>query len=250
MASMGRWSRLWVDDFDLSTKTASAEINKTIGTAEVTVFQSSGKEFVTTEPEGNISITGYVDALAAGAGGLEQELSERFAAANTALVGLLLSDTATGDAGMPCYVLPATAVDTLNITAPATGVLGVDGSFMAGDAGLRRGLCLWYGAVTATGNKPAIDFGAAGSAGGDVYVWVLAISGAASNANVKVQSATSSGGTYSDEAAITFSARGGYAAAMTGSVSQFLRLNVAGMGGATSITLAVVAAVDGVTQPV
>jgi hypothetical protein len=245
----GRWSRLWVDEWDMSTKTASAEVSLAVGTEEVTTFQATGKEYITTDPEGSIKVNGYVTALAAGTGGLEEEFQERFAAANTAMVGLMLADSASGDAGMPVYVLPATSLDSLKITAPATGVLGIDGSFMAGDYGLRRGVCLWRGAVTVTGNKTSYDLGAAGSAGGDVYVWVQSITGTATNASIKVQSATTSGGTYSDEATVTFSAVGDFTAAMTGAVSQWVRVNVAAMGGATSITLAVVAAVDGVTQP-
>jgi hypothetical protein len=81
-----------------------------------------------------------------------------------------------------------------------------------------------------------------------VYVWVQSITGTATNASIKVQSATTEGGTYADEATVTFSAVGDASAAMTGAISQWLRVNVASMGGATSITLAVVACVDGVTQ--
>ena len=125
----------------------------------------------------------------------------------------------------------------------------MDGTFGGGDAGMRRGLLLWRGVVSATGNQTAIDFAAAGSAGGDVFVFVQAITGAATNASIKVQSATTQAGTYADEATVTFSAVGAYSAAMTGAVSRWLRVNVASMGGATAITLAVVACVDGVTQP-
>ncbi len=106
----GRWSRLWVDDFDLSTKTASAEVSIAIGTEEVTAFQSTGKEFITTDPESSISLTGYVSDIADDAGGLEQELADRFAAANVSQVGLMLADSASGDAGMPVYVLRANTV--------------------------------------------------------------------------------------------------------------------------------------------
>ena len=97
-------------------------------------------------------------------------------------VGLMLADSATGDGGMPTYVLPLTSADQMKISAPATGVLGIDGSFMAGDYGLKRGVCLWYGAITGTGNKTSYDIGAAGSAGGDIYVWVFSITGSATNA--------------------------------------------------------------------
>lgn len=249
MATKGRWSRLWVDDFDMSTKTASAEVSMSIATEEVTAFQATAKEFITTDPESSIKITGYVSNIGNNAGGWEQELHDRFGAANTSQVGLMLADSATGDAGMPTYVLPATSVDEDKISAPASGALGIDGSFNAGTYGLRRGICLWYGAITGTGNKTSFDIGAAGSAGGDIYVWVFSITGTATNASVKVQSATTEGGSYSDEATVTFSAVGPFTAAMTGTVNRWLRVNINSLGGATGYTIAVVAAVDGVTQP-
>ena len=234
---------------DMSTRTASAEVSMSIGTEEVTAFQATAKEFITTDPESSIKITGYVSSLAADSGGWEQELYDRFAALNTAQVGLMLSDSASGDAGMPCYVLPLTSADQMKITAPATGVLGIDGNFMAGDTGLKRGVCLWYGAITGTGNKTAYDIGAAGSTGGAIYVWVFSITGTATNASIKVQSATTEGGTYADEGTVTFSATGkATSAAMTGTVNRWLRVNVASMGGATGFTIAVVATVNGVTQ--
>lgn len=246
----GRWSRLWVDDFDMSTRTASTEVNTSIGTEEVTTYQATAKEFITTDPESSIKVTGYVTSLAADTGGWEQELYDRFAALNVTQVGVMYADSATGDAGMPVYVLPLTSADQMKITAPATGVLGIEGNFMAGDTGLKRGVCLWYGAITGTGNKTAYDIGAAGSAGGDVYVWVFSITGTATNASVKVQSATTEGGSYADEATVTFSATGAAtSAAMSGTVNRWLRVNIASLGGATGFSIAVVATVDGVTQP-
>ena len=234
---------------DMSTRTASAEVSMSIGTEEVTAFQATAKEFITTDPESSIKITGYVSSLAADTGGWEQELNDRFAALNTAQVGLMLSDSASGDAGMPVYVLPLTSADQMKITAPATGVLGIDGNFMAGDTGLKRGICLWYGAITGTGNKTAYDIGAAGSTGGAIYVWVFSITGTATNASIKVQSSTTEGGTYADEGTVTFSATGkATSAAMTGTVNRWLRVNVASMGGATGFSIAVVATVNGVTQ--
>ena len=234
---------------DMSTRTASAEVSMSIGTEEVTAFQATAKEFITTDPESSIKITGYVSSLAADTGGWEQELNDRFAALNTAQVGLMLSDSASGDAGMPVYVLPLTSADQMKITAPATGVLGIDGNFMAGDTGLKRGICLWYGAITGTGNKTAYDIGAAGSTGGAIYVWVFSITGTATNASIKVQSSTTEGGTYADEGTVTFSATGkATSAAMTGTVNRWLRVNVASLGGATGFSIAVVATVNGVTQ--
>lgn len=246
----GRWSRLWVDDFDMSTRTAGTEVTTSIGTEEVTTYQATAKEFITTDPESSIKVTGYVSTFGVDAGGWEQELYDRFAALNTTQVGVMYADSASGDAGMPVYVLPLTSADQMKITAPATGVLGIEGNFMAGDTGLKRGICLWYGAITGTGNKTAYDIGAAGSAGGDVYVWVFSITGTATNASVKVQSATTEGGTYADEATVTFSATGkATSAAMTGTVNRWLRVNISSMGGATGFSIAVVATVDGVTQP-
>ena len=249
MSIKGKWARLWIDKFSLSTKTQTATINMGVQREEVTAWQDTARTYLTTNTESSIELTGYVDTLADGAGGFEEVLADRLGGGNTVQVGILLAEDATNEAGMPVYVLPATSGERMNISAPAAGILTMDGTFGDGDAGMRRGVLVYQGTFSATGNQTAVDIGAAGAAGGDVWVWVTAITGTATNASVKVQSATTSGGTYADEATVTFSATGGYAAAMTGTVNRWLRLNVAGMGGATAITLAVVVGVDGVTQP-
>ena len=249
MSIKGKWARLWIDEFSLSAKTQTATINMGVQREEVTAWQDTARTYLTTNTESSIELTGYVDTLADGAGGFEEVLADRLGGGNTVQVGILLAEDATNEAGMPVYVLPATSGERMNISAPAAGILTMDGTFGDGDAGMRRGVLVYQGTFSATGNQTAVDIGAAGAAGGDVWVWVTAITGTATNASVKVQSATTSGGTYADEATVTFSATGGYAAAMTGTVNRWLRLNVAWMGGATAITLAVVVGVDGVTQP-
>ena len=249
MSIKGKWARLIIGGVDLSAKTSSAEITIGVGTEEVTAWQDTARSYISTDSEPAFNIDGYVDSLSADTGGMEEALAEAFGADTAVPVAIVLHEAANTYAGMPAYVLPGTQGDNMSIAAPAAGVLTINGSFPGGASGWRRGYVLFRGTVSATGNQTGVDFGAAGTGGGDVFVFVTAITGTATNASIKVQRATGGLGTYADEATVTFSAVGGYSAAMTGSISQFLRMNTASMGGATSFVVTVIACVDGVTQP-
>ena len=244
----GRWSRLYVGGVELTTKTSSVEIAMAVAQEDVTAFQDTSKVFVGTDTEPTITVMGYVDSLAAGTGGLEDTVRAQLGG-DGAQVGVVLSESASTDVGAIAYVMPDANADGMKISTPATGIMTLDGGFAAGIDGLKRGLVLWRGEISATGAKAAVDFGSAGAAGGDVYVFVTAIDGTATNASVTVQSATTSGGTYATEATVTFSAVGAYSAAMTGTINRWHRIDLSSKGGATSINLIVVACVDGVTQP-
>ena len=249
MGVKGRWARLYVGEVDLSLKTSSAEVTIGVNTQETTAWQDTARTYIATDTEPQISINGYVDSLSTGGGGMEESLAAALGSTAGVMVGVLLQEAQSVDAGMPVYVFPATGGDSLSISAPSTGVLTISGAFPGGAGGIRRGFLLWRGSITATGTKTAVDFAAAGAAGGDVYVFVHSITGTATNAAIKVQSASTSGGTYADEATVTFSAKGTYSAAMTGAVDRWLRISTSSMGGATAFSVSVVACVDGVTQP-
>ena len=249
MGIKGKWARLWVDEFDLSTQTSNAEVNMQISREDVTAWQATAAQFIAGDSESSINITGYVDTLTAGLGGLEEVIAARFATANDAQVGVMLAEAATGEVGMPVYVLPATSAESMAIAAPAAGILTLDGSFMGSHEDLQRGYLLYRGTVSATASYSPADFGVAGTTGGNAYLFVQAITGSATNAVVRVQSSATQAGTFVDEAAFVFSAIGGHAMPMTGAIDRWLRVNVTNLGGATAITIAVVACVNGVTQP-
>ncbi len=239
-----RYTRIFLDEWDISAASMNVDIDTSVSTEDATTFQSDGKQSVAMAASTKIAIKGFfVDADADG--DLEKEFSD--ALDTNVTVGVLLADSAT-EAGAPVYILVGTSPENVKIGAPAAGLLTVEGTFADGTTGKRRGQLVYRGVVSATGAKTNIDVGAAGAAGGDVYVFVQAITGTATNATVTVESATTAGGSYSTEATVTFSAVGAYAATMTGTVNRYIKLNTTSLGGATNFTIAVVACVDGVTQ--
>lgn len=113
-----------------------------------------------------------------------------------------------------------------------------------------RGFIVFDGVISATGAKTAVDFGAAGSGGGKVFCFVRAVDGTATSAAIVVESATTAGGTYATEATLTVSATAPktVTATMSGAISRYLRVNCTDLGGATSLTVTVIACVNDVTQ--
>ena len=245
MAAMkGRYTRIFLDEWDISAASMNVDIETAVTSEDATTFQADGREVVAMTASTKIVIKGFF-VTADGDGDLENEFQASLDTPVT--LGVMLAES-TADAGAPVYVLVGTSPENIKIGAPAAGLLTVDGTFTDGTTGKRRGLLLWRGAITTTGTKTAIDTGAAGAAGGDVYVFVQSITGTATDAAIAVESATTQGGSYSTEATQQFSAVGAFAAAMTGTVNRWLIINTTSMGGATAFTVAVVACVDGVTQ--
>ncbi len=113
--------------------------------------------------------------------------------------------------------------------------------------GFETGRRLLNATISAPAGQTSFDLGAGGTAGGIVYVFVQTIVGTATNAIVRVQSAATQAGTYTDKSQTTFSAVGGYSSSLNTTVDRWLRVDVAALGGATSIKLAVVACVKGIT---
>ena len=69
----------------------------------------------------------------------------------------------------------------------------------------------------------------------------------ATSASIKLQSATTSGGSFSDEMTVTFSGVGAFLAANVGTTNKFLKYNCTSLGGATSFVVTIYSIVTGVT---
>lgn len=240
-AIKGTLAKILVDEFDFSGDTSGIDVQMTMGEQDTTTLGATAMTSAAILPSMTINQNGYVAGV--GAGELEKELWDRLGVAGVYVAALFGTDVAA----CPAYVKDNTFGANMQIQAPAAGLMTLNGSWAVGQGG-SRGLRIYTGTLSSTGNQTAYDFGSAGSAGGEAYLFVHTITGTATSASVKVQSSATEGGTYADEATLTFSAVGGYAAAMSGTVNRWLRLNCASLGGATSFLVTVVACVDGVSQ--
>jgi hypothetical protein len=242
MALKGTKSRLYFDQWDFSGETNMFVVNLETSEEEATVLTSGAQEFEPILPMMSIEQNGYISTVGV-AGTFERELWNRLAT-NTAIVACALDIDA---AGCPVYVQDTTGQQGIQLATPANGLMTIKGVWAKARGG-KRGFELYDGTASATGTQTPIDFAVAGTNGGACYLFVQTIGGTATNASVKVQSATTSGGTYTDVATFTFSAVGAIKQTFVGAVNRWLRLNVISMGGATSFRMMAVACVQGVTQ--
>lgn len=235
-------TRVLVGGYLLSNHTNSAAVQAANNNIDTTPFEATAKEYVVLPPDGNIDIGGYLTFDTAGGATFEKRLHTSLTTADN--VGIIYYNTAP--AGSPGYVLPDAYTDNMQIQSPVAGVITVSGSYTS-TTGLRRGICIYSGTISATGTTTAIDLGAAGSDGGYAYLFVTTETGAGTSADIDIESASTAGGSYSSEGTFTFSAIGVQTVTLSGAVDRWLRLNCTDLGGATSWVVTCIACVAGVT---
>ncbi len=243
MAGNARFTRVLVGGFSLSTQTNSIALNTEAQRQEVTTFEATGKEYVVFAPESTVDVGGYTTFSADDEGTWEKIATDALDTADT--VTRIFSESSTFT-GQPADVLPGAMTNNLTLDFPALGVMTLSATF-GSTTGLRHGLCVYSGTISATGGTTAIDFGAAGSAGGYAYLHVTGITGTATDAAIDVESATTAGGTYSSEGTFTFSDIGDYPLTLSGTINRYVRINPTDLGGATALVVHVIACVNGVT---
>lgn len=243
----GRYTKIWVDEFDLSSQNNSLEVSMTIPDLDATAFQDTGMVSVAGIPVGMITQAGYFTGKTTGLN--EDVLYDRFNVATTTVAALF----GTATSACPAYVSRATGAETISIKTTPTGIMTIDGQWAKG-GGLIRGLRVWEGTFSATGAQTSpgyIDLGAAGAAGGLAYLFVRSITGSATNATITLQSddATDFAGAPT-EATFTFSAIGVQTATLSGAIDRYIRLNCTSLGGATNFTVGCIACISGITYSV
>lgn len=241
MARKGVYTKILVDEFDLSSQAMSVDIEQTVAELESTVFQATTMQYEPGLASSGATLRGYLEGK--GAGTLEYELRARLGSTGTTRLGIF---TLTDDAA--CSVLMADRGWTagMKVTTPVAGLMTVEGNWPKAQD-MKRGLRVFDGTLAATGQQTAVDFGAAGSNGGIAMLWVTAIAGTATNAAIKVQHSATQGGVYADLGTFTLSAVGSFGITFAGAVNRWLRINCTSMGGATGITCVAAAGVSGIT---
>jgi len=195
------------------------------------------------DPKGSIKQSGYYDN--SGAGYMEQEIAESIANAELLYIAALLG---TDTPACAAYVAPATNTENMANSAPVANLITFKGSWGSG-TGVKRGLRLYTGTLSATGGQTYIDITTPGAAGGQGYLFVTTITGSATNATCTVQSDDNTGfASPTTLGTFTFSATGAYAVALGTTVDRYVRLNCTSKGGATSFAVTAIVAVNGVTE--
>jgi hypothetical protein len=242
MAIKGTNARILVEEWDLSCETSTLVMENAISEEDCTTLCSTAAEYTPVLPRMRITQDGYMSS-ADEDGSFEKELYNRMGVPGNRVAAMFGID----DPACPVYILDDTFGASMEIAAPAAGIITLNGAWGVGRGG-KRGIRLLDEVVSATGTRPPVDMGAAGALGGFAYVFVQAITGSLGTATVAITHATTSGGTYSTLATLSPTQAGSVRIAWSGASNRWLRVNVTSLGGATALEMVVVACVNGVTQ--
>lgn len=214
----GHLARIFIDEFELTQQSSGAEFNAELNTETYELMgQPTAQQYVST-PSYSIPHHGYYTGHGAqpNLGYFEEVLYARLGTATPVTVTLQLGPVA--------YTMIGTWGSQLNIDAPVEGLITIDGNWSSPDQ-LIRGTASPSADYTSGMNGEPIDLGAAGVANGVIFH----VSGfTTGSVTVKLQTATTAGGTYTDWAGMTWTFAAPGAKLVTGVVNpaQFARLVV------------------------
>lgn len=251
MAHKGKYVRLLVGSstwaYDFSGVSNALSTSQSVERLDDTVFQSETATTVAGDKAGTITQNGYAVLSTDEAMNLEKRMDEAIANATSLTVAALYM---TDIAACPAKVARNTNAGKLETGGEVKGLFTMSGEWPQG-TGIVRGFRVWSGTIAATGAQtgPAyIDLGAVGAAGGYAWLFVRAITGTATSADVLLQSDDNTGfATPATEGTFTFSTTGVVEVALSGTVDRYVRLSTSDMGGATNFTVTAIVAVSGVT---
>lgn len=243
MAVKGTLARLLVDQWDFSCETSAIDVELAIAEEDISSLCDTAAAYAPGLAAFTINHNGYMQAPLGLAGSIEQEMYARMGVQNSYVAAMFGIDIPA----CPVYVLDTTFGATMEINAPATGILTLNGAWGQGQGG-HRGYRIFDGVAVATGNQTAVDMGAAGANGGEAYLFLQGVTGTLGSAVVTVSHATTSGGTYTTLGTFTLTALGAYEINFTGTVNRWIRLGITSMGGTTGLDMVAVACVRGVSE--
>ena len=241
MATKAIDTHVLINEFEMSAQSTGLTIESAVDSLDSTTFQDTAAEFTLALPSPKISVNGLFTGI--GASYLEDELQSLIGTQTSIVAGLL----GTATAACPGYVIPSSSPEVMKVDAPVAGLITIESAFTG--SSMFRGIRIAHLTISATGAQTGVDLGAAGAAGGNVFMFVTAITGTATNADIDIESDSSAGfGTAAVEATHTFSAVGATQVSMSGTIGRYVRLNVTDLGGATDFAVVAIACVDGVTM--
>jgi hypothetical protein len=248
MAVRGYQSRLLVDGFDLSSNTSGATFTTDTSVLECSNFQTATVSKIAGNAGAVIEHKGYFTGGALGT--VERTIKDRLGTTDTVYTSAVFG---TSETRPWFYTLDATYADQMTFDMPVDELLMVSGKWQQMGRTV-AGYLLYTGTISATGASTALDFLAAGAAGGLAYVHITAVVGTATSAAIQIQSATDAiFTTPNTRGTATFSGNsttGKQAVRVSlgvGTIDRYLRVNTSSLGGATSFTVVALVGVSGLT---
>lgn len=233
----GLGDNFYVGGYDLSGDIASLEsLSQPVGTLDVTAINESAHDRLAGQIDGSMAFTSYFDPAVNASHPVLKALP-RTDVQMMYFRGTTLGNPAAAQVGKQIDYSPTRGNDgalTVTISAQANG-FGLEWGNML-TAGLRTD-------TTATAGSN-FDFGAATSFGFQAYLQVTAFTG--TDVTVKLQDATTSGGTYADVSGGAFAQTTAAHTAQrissvnTATVREFVKVTTVTTGGFTSATFAVI----------
>lgn len=218
-----------IDTYDLSTMFKSATMNRTVDMAETTAFQSTVKTWVPGIPNGTMDLQGMFSGAA---GEVDAVLSGVLGAAGPYVVSIGPDGSMdearriyTGNAHAATYGVQGSVSDMVSVTANFQATGGFQSGLSLSDPTTAR---------TATFNGTAVDYDASDTVGGFGVLQVISNT-LDNSAVVKIQTATTSGGSYSDLITFTTVGTGATAAELVSvaagtTKNQFVRVQLTTSG--------------------
>ncbi len=240
----GKSTRVYIDEFDLSTYFNSADVSVTNETAESTAFQSSSKSYLLGLNDGTVSLAGM---WSADTDGSDEELQAILGATTTPLLTVAQD---AGTIGNRCVIAKAHEINYA-ISNPVGDISAVSADLQAStDAtsnvtnGVKSGVQLTTGASVAfgsLGDLASVDNGASSANGGAGLLHVPTNTIGGGTTTIKVQHSANDS-TWAD--LITFTAVGAGAvtsemSAVSGTVNRYLRVTASTAGSSGAITFMV-----------
>lgn len=239
MPVAAKHTKILVDEFDFSGSSNAAGMSSTVAALDTTSFGVDAMTQIAGLPGGMLTQSGYYTGP--DAGDIEAELVARQAADNDAYVAVLFG---TNTAACPAYVTDTSFGSNFKIDAPADGVIALTAEWQSG-AGLRRGIRLHEGELTSTGPVTSVDMGAAGTAGGTLFLFVQAVDGTGVTIDIED---SSDDVTFAQAGQATVNAVGVVVLDVAGSLDRYADINLTDLGTATAITFTAIWTVAGVTE--
>lgn len=244
----GTECRLFISDMDLSAITSEFGIETTVTEIESATLTSVVADYAPATTSGKITVNGYFYNPGLAGDGEEKRLYNALGNPTNIVAAILDYQNLPASA----YVIEGAYNNNMVWTAPADGLIAMNGAF-AGTEGLKRGKLLQYKTSrTATGAGTAVRLqGILNSHIGRMLVFVHSKTGTQTSAlTLKVQSSANGSTGWADEATFSFAAGatpGAQGADFSTVAGEYFNVNITSLGGLTGVTLSFIMTVNGLT---